>query len=114
MNADATQGHLHWTSVSEASHAIAAGDLSPVELMQAHLDRIARLDPRLNAFIQLDGDAALAAARVAEAEASAGRLRGPLHGIPVGIKTSSMSPACPRPATPRCCRTISPSPTRCA
>ena len=85
-DADATQGRLHWTSVSEASHAIAAGDLSPVELMQAHLDRIEKLDPRLNAFILLDGDAALAAARVAEAEASAGRLRGPLHGIPVGIK----------------------------
>src|SRR5262245_31286029 len=48
--------------------------------MQALLDRIANLDPRLNA------DAAMAAAMAAEQEAVAGRLRGPLHGVPVGIK----------------------------
>jgi aspartyl-tRNA(Asn)/glutamyl-tRNA(Gln) amidotransferase subunit A len=54
--------------------------------MQAHLARIEKLNPTLNAFIRLDGEAALAAAKVAEAEATAGRLHGPLHGIPVGIK----------------------------
>jgi aspartyl-tRNA(Asn)/glutamyl-tRNA(Gln) amidotransferase subunit A len=88
MNAgiEAGHGHLHYMTVTEAAHAIAAKELSPVELMQAHLARIEKLDPTLNAFIRLDGDAALAAAKVAETEASAGRLRGPLHGIPVGIK----------------------------
>ncbi|MBV8392393.1 MAG: hypothetical protein JOY81_04350, partial [Alphaproteobacteria bacterium] len=68
------------------ARAIAHRELSPVELMQAHLARIEALDPKLNAFIRLDAEAALAAAKVAEAEAMQGRLRGPLHGIPVGIK----------------------------
>ncbi len=77
---------LHWLGAAEAAHAIAAQELSPVELMKALLDRIAALDPKLNAFTRLDGEAAMQAAKAAEAEASAGRLRGPLHGVPVGIK----------------------------
>jgi len=77
---------LHWLGVAEAAKAIAEKDLSPVELMKTLLDRIAALDPQLNAFIQLDGEAAMQAAKAAEAEATAGRLRGPLHGVPVGIK----------------------------
>lgn len=72
--------------VGEAAHAIATRELSPVDLTKALLDRIERLDPRLNAFIRLDGDAALQVAKTAEIEAAAGRLRGPLHGVPVGIK----------------------------
>ncbi|WP_428669498.1 amidase [Reyranella sp.] len=88
MNAaiEAGHGHLHYMTVADAAHAIATKELSPVELMQAHLARIEKLDPTLNAFIRLDGETALAAAKVAEAEATAGRLRGPLHGVPVGIK----------------------------
>src|SRR5436305_2268240 len=54
--------------------------------MTALLERIDRLDPKLNAFIRLDGDAAMAAARAAETEIDLGRLRGSLHGVPVGIK----------------------------
>jgi aspartyl-tRNA(Asn)/glutamyl-tRNA(Gln) amidotransferase subunit A len=77
---------LHWLSVAAAARAIAARELSPVELTQALLTRIERLDPRLNVFIRLDGEAALAAAHAAEAEIMAGRPRGPLHGVPVGIK----------------------------
>ena len=77
---------LHWLGVAEAAKAIAEKDLSPVELMKALLDRIAALDPKLNAFIRLDGEAAMQAAKAAEAEATAGRLRGKLHGVPVGIK----------------------------
>ncbi len=77
---------LHWLTAAEAAQAIAARKLSPVELMTALLERIGRLDPKLHVFIRLDGEAAMDAARAAEAEIVAGRLRGPLHGIPVGIK----------------------------
>jgi aspartyl-tRNA(Asn)/glutamyl-tRNA(Gln) amidotransferase subunit A len=77
---------LHFMPASQAAAGIAARKLSPVELMQALLQRIERLDPKLNVFIRLDGEAALAAAHAAEKEIMAGRPRGPLHGVPVGIK----------------------------
>jgi aspartyl-tRNA(Asn)/glutamyl-tRNA(Gln) amidotransferase subunit A len=77
---------LHWLTAVDAAQAIAARKLSPVELMTALLERIARLDPKLNVFIRLDREAAMDAARTAEAEVASGRLRGPLHGVPVGIK----------------------------
>jgi aspartyl-tRNA(Asn)/glutamyl-tRNA(Gln) amidotransferase subunit A len=73
-------------TVTAAAHAIAHKQLSPVELMKAHLARIEKLQPTLNAFIRLDAEGALKAAHAAEIEAMTGRLRGPLHGIPVGIK----------------------------
>ena len=77
---------LHWLTAAEISAAYAARRLSPVELVKALLARIAKFEPKMHAFIQLDGDAALAAAQVAEKEFRAGRMRGPLHGVPVGIK----------------------------
>ncbi len=90
MAADADRGpvvsELHWLTAVEAAKAIAAREVSPVELMTALLQRIDRLDPQLNVFIRLDGEAAMKAARSADAEIAAGRPRGPLHGVPVGIK----------------------------
>ena len=77
---------LHWLTAAEISAAYAARRLSPVELVQALIDRIARHGPQFNAFITVDGEAALDAARQAEREILAGRVRGPLHGVPVGIK----------------------------
>jgi aspartyl-tRNA(Asn)/glutamyl-tRNA(Gln) amidotransferase subunit A len=77
---------LHWLTAAEAARQFAARKLSPVELLTALLARIDRLDPKLHAFIRLDADAAMTAARAAEAEIAAGRVRGPLHGVPVGIK----------------------------
>jgi len=60
--------------------------LSPVELTQAYLDRIARHDAALNAFATVTRDVALHEAREAEREISRGRHRGPLHGVPYGAK----------------------------
>lgn len=72
--------------VAEIAGAYAAKTLSPVELVQSLFERIETLDPQLNAFILPDRDAALAAARTATEEIVAGRSRGPLHGVPIGIK----------------------------
>jgi aspartyl-tRNA(Asn)/glutamyl-tRNA(Gln) amidotransferase subunit A len=77
---------LHWLTAAEATRAFAARTLSPVELLQALLARIEHLDPKLNAFIRLDAEAALDAAHAAEKDIAAGHVRGPLHGVPVGIK----------------------------
>jgi aspartyl-tRNA(Asn)/glutamyl-tRNA(Gln) amidotransferase subunit A len=60
--------------------------LSPVELTDAYLDRIQRLDPSLNTYIRVMPDQARAAARQAEREIADGGWRGPLHGVPIGIK----------------------------
>jgi aspartyl-tRNA(Asn)/glutamyl-tRNA(Gln) amidotransferase subunit A len=60
--------------------------LSPVELTQNCLARIERLNPVLNAFITVTADSALVEARQAEAEIQSGNWRGPLHGIPLGLK----------------------------
>ena len=76
----------HWLTATAATRAFAAGTLRPSDLMAHLLDRIAQLDPKLNAFIRLDAAAAMAAAHAADAELAAGRPRGPLHGVPVGIK----------------------------
>ena len=76
----------HRLTLSEASRAFASRTLSPVEYLTALLQRIDKLDPTLHAFIRLDADAAMDAARVAEKEISAKRIRGPLHGIPIGVK----------------------------
>jgi aspartyl-tRNA(Asn)/glutamyl-tRNA(Gln) amidotransferase subunit A len=76
----------HWLTATEIGEAYAARQLSPVELVSALLERISALDPRLHAFVRLDAEAALDAARAAEREIAAGRGRGPLHGVPVGIK----------------------------
>src|SRR6202047_1665000 len=60
--------------------------VSPVDVVNACLKRIEQLNPRLNAFITVLADQALEQARVAEAEIKAAKWRGPLHGIPVGVK----------------------------
>src|SRR5437867_2409967 len=74
-----------WT-VETLSRAIAARKISPVEATQACLGRIERLDGRLHAFITVDAEGALAAARALEAELAAGHSRGPLHGVPLAYK----------------------------
>src|SRR5213594_484926 len=70
----------------EVTEAIRAGTVSPVELVDACLARIRALDGELRAWAHVDGSEALATARERLAEARAGTLRGPLHGVPVGVK----------------------------
>jgi aspartyl-tRNA(Asn)/glutamyl-tRNA(Gln) amidotransferase subunit A len=82
----ATAAEPHWLSAGEAAAAFRARALSPVEHLQALLARIDRHEPDLNAFIRLDADAAMDEARAAERELAHGRVRGPLHGVAVGIK----------------------------
>src|SRR5438034_3958026 len=72
--------------MTELARMIAARDVSPVEVVQAHLDRIAALDGKLKSYITVMGESALAAARTAEAAVQSGADIGPLHGVPVGLK----------------------------
>ena len=81
-----TSQELHYLSISEAADLISQKRLSPVELTQAHLTRIEATEPRLNSFITLLAYDALASAQTAEQEIQAGDYRGPLHGIPIGLK----------------------------
>ena len=73
-------------SILETSELLRQGSVSPVELTTDCLARIEKLNPKLNAFITVTADAALAAARQAEAEIRRGDWRGPLHGIPLALK----------------------------
>jgi aspartyl-tRNA(Asn)/glutamyl-tRNA(Gln) amidotransferase subunit A len=75
-----------YLTIAEAATLIEKKELSPVELVDSRLDRIARYDDRLHSFILLLGHQARAAAKAAEAEIVAGKYRGPLHGIPIGLK----------------------------
>ncbi len=73
-------------SLLEASRLVRARSLSPVELTEAYLAAIARLQPRINAYITVTRDTALARARAMEAELADGQWRGPLHGMPIALK----------------------------
>src|SRR5262252_8548538 len=75
-----------YLTIAEAARLIEMRELSPVELVESRLDRIARLDSRLHSFICVLADDARRGARAAEAEIAAGRYRGPLHGVPLGLK----------------------------
>ncbi|MGH7058745.1 MAG: amidase, partial [Stellaceae bacterium] len=73
-------------TLAEAARLIAAKKLSPVELTRACLGRVTALDGRLHAFIHPTPERALAEARVAETAIMANSPKGPLHGIPIGLK----------------------------
>ncbi len=62
--------------------------LSPVDLVQAHLDQVTSLNPQVNAFVQVDAEGALRQARLAESSVNDARPLGRLHGVPVSIKSS--------------------------
>jgi aspartyl-tRNA(Asn)/glutamyl-tRNA(Gln) amidotransferase subunit A len=97
---------------SRIAQLIVNRELSPVEVMQAHLDRIAEVNPKVNAIVTLADDA-LEKAKKAEAAVMSGAQVGPLHGVPftvkdgidtAGVLTQRGSPifkgACPTPMPP--------------
>ena len=91
-------------SIGKASDLIRRKIISPVELTRACLKRIERLNPILNAFITVTAEQAMAQASEAEAEVRRGRWRGPLHGIPIGLKDNiDMAGAVFPVRTPRWC-----------
>ena len=75
-----------YMSAGDLSKLIQQKQVSPVEVIEAHLSRIEATEPVLNSFITLLADEARTAARQAEKDIQAGRYKGPLHGIPVGLK----------------------------
>jgi amidase len=78
---------LHWWSARDLVAAIRARDVSAVEVMRAHLDRIADVNPRLNAIVTLlDEREALVLAEAADRAVAAGGPLGPLHGLPFAVK----------------------------
>ena len=76
-----------FSTIAEITASIRSKKVSPSEIVDAHLRRIESLQPKLNAFVHLDTDAALAQARVAEGAASQNQPLGPLHGVPLTIKS---------------------------
>src|SRR5438067_2441190 len=75
-----------YLTIAEAAKLIQQRELSPVELVDSRLARIEKFDSRLHSFIRVLADSARAEARAAESEIAAGNYRGPLHGIPLGLK----------------------------
>jgi aspartyl-tRNA(Asn)/glutamyl-tRNA(Gln) amidotransferase subunit A len=76
----------HTWTLTEAARAVAARQISAAELVDDVLARAHAIQPKLNAFLRIDGDLARAQARVADAELAHGRTRGPLHGVPMAHK----------------------------
>ena len=77
---------FEYDTIEHVAKLIRTQKVSPVEVVDACLKRIEALDPKLNAFISVLADQARQQAHAAETEIKAGKWRGPLHGIPIGIK----------------------------
>lgn len=73
-------------TIQEISRSVSAGSVSPVKLTERYLARIERLDGRINSYITVLRDESLRSAEALEAELSEGKVRSPLHGIPVAVK----------------------------
>jgi aspartyl-tRNA(Asn)/glutamyl-tRNA(Gln) amidotransferase subunit A len=82
----AVTGPIHCQSIAALSAAYDDRSLSPVEVVTSLLERIEQLDGRYRSFLTVLPESALAEARVAETDFARGHCRGPLHGIPVGLK----------------------------
>jgi aspartyl-tRNA(Asn)/glutamyl-tRNA(Gln) amidotransferase subunit A len=86
---------LAYTPATELAALIRAKKLSPVELTQAVLDRIGRVNPTINAFVTVTAEHAIAAARRAEQAVMKGEPLGPLHGLPFSVKDLALTKGVP-------------------
>jgi amidase len=77
---------LCWTPARQLAAAIADRSLSAIEVMEAHLARIAEVNPRVNAIVTLDEEFARAGARATDEAVARGDELGPLHGLPIAVK----------------------------
>lgn len=87
-----------FSTIGEVTAAVRSGKVSALEIVEAHLQRTAALEPQLNAFLHLDAGAARAKARAADAALARGEPLGPLHGIPLSVKGSIDIAGWPCPA----------------
>lgn len=83
-----TMSDLTFLPAVEMAQQIREKKLSPVELAEAHLTKIERLNPKLNAFVEVNAERVLREARAAEAAVMTEKNFGPLHGVPISIKSS--------------------------
>ena len=83
-----SSSHLTALSATEMAECVRQRKVSPVELVAAHLARIEQINPKLNAFVQVDAERALHQARLAEAAVMREASLGSLHGVPISIKSS--------------------------
>ena len=81
-----SNGDLTDLPISELAPLLRNRTISPVEVTSAYLQRIGELNDRLNAFITVDSEGAMSAARVVETEIAEGKYRGALHGVPISLK----------------------------
>lgn len=86
MTTESRDRDLAFAPATELRGLVASKDISPVELTQLYLDRIDRFDTSLNAYLTVDGEGAIEAARRAEQAIARGDSLGPLHGVPISIK----------------------------
>ena len=75
-----------YSSVRDLGSRIRAGKVSPIELTEAYMARLEKLGPKLGAVVTITKERAMEEARTADTEIRARKFRGPLHGIPYGLK----------------------------
>jgi len=85
-------------TIAEIAAGVREKKVSPVEVVEAHLERVAAMQPKLNAFVHLDAEGARRQARAAEVAVMRGDALGPLHGVPLTIKSCIDAAGWPAPA----------------
>ena len=80
------KSQLPFLSATELGSLIKSREVSPVEATEAYLERIPQIDGKLNSYITVTADRALADAKKAEQEIVSGKYRGPMHGVPIAVK----------------------------